>query len=593
MKNKSFEVLVIILLAGLLLVGFSFLVGQVSVPCFGGKNIHVTFIDKNSLFDFTLKKENTSADSLINNFTEDSVITASNTKLLNEQIKRMSDDSVQIRDIVNYKLNCFLGTDSLKNESSIQKFIKNYLSEEGSRKKKIIKEELLAYLNVKNLKNEFFINPEVDGEKALDKFFNYLMNHKQSEIVRIAHYGDSQIEGDRLTCFLRTRLQARFGGSGLGFVPLIDNTDNVNLSRTHSANWKRYTVFHDRFSNGYYGAAGSVFRFGNGFIDNDEDVLEDTTKTAADNNDQKAKDHKAKGKKTKVKKKKKVEPKNGDSDKVADKNDVADKATYSGSAYVSFSLLPQIRYDHVSLMYGRSKSPCKVNVYCNGEKVFSDDLPETETFKIFDLHIPANTLNFKLEFLSSNSPDFYGLLVDGTHGVQIDNYSLRGHSGDGLMLINQNYFSIQLRKLNTRLIMLQYGINAVPYIKSDKMCQSLEESYVSELNMLKSVAPNASILVIGVGDMARHSEGESASYPMLPKIRDAQKRAALRTNCAFYDLFETMGGLNSIIAWYNKKLASTDGHLTTKGREIIAKDIYDALMIEYDMYRYKRHKKHA
>ncbi|MBA7681908.1 hypothetical protein ES703_90252 [subsurface metagenome] len=33
--------------------------------------------------------------------------------------------------------------------------------------------------------------------------------------VRIMHYGDSQIEGDRITSFLRNRLQKKFGGTGV------------------------------------------------------------------------------------------------------------------------------------------------------------------------------------------------------------------------------------------------------------------------------------------------------------------------------------------------------------------------------------------
>jgi len=594
MKNKAFEALLILLIAGFMLVGFSYLVGQVNIPWINGKSLHIKFIDKKTFFDFTVVNNNNSADSLINNYMEDSALVATNLKLLNDQIERMSNDSIKILEVVNYKLNCFLSTDSSKNEKGIQKFIKNYLNDEKNLKKKIIKQEMLAYLNLKNIKNEFLVNPENNGDKALDKFFAYLMSHKETEIVRIAHYGDSQLEGDRVTSSLRNLLHARFGGSGLGFVPIIDNTDNVNLSRQHSENWKRYTVFHDKFYNSFYGIAGVVFRFGNApsSMKDDESPVDSAASKNSGNDTEKKNKPK---KKMKVKKHTEEQSQNDNVFAENSPNDTIKKTDvhYSNTAYVAFNLAKYVKYEKISLMYGRSKSPCRMNVYDGKEKIFSVDLPETNTFKVFDIDIPPNTHHFKLEFTADVSPDFYGLLLDGNHGVQIDNYALRGHSGDGLMLINSDYMALQIKQLNIRLIILQYGNNVVPYIKSEKMCKWLEGCYVDLLTKIKNASPNSSILLIGVGDMARKSEGESSSYPMIPKIRDAQKNAALKLNCAFWDLFESMGGLNSINTWCKNRLASKDGHLSTKGREIMAKEIFDALMIEYDVFRYKPLKKQA
>ena len=41
----------------------------------------------------------------------------------------------------------------------------------------------------------------------------------RKSLIRILHYGDSQIEGDRITRNLRNRFQKRFGGSGPGLLP--------------------------------------------------------------------------------------------------------------------------------------------------------------------------------------------------------------------------------------------------------------------------------------------------------------------------------------------------------------------------------------
>jgi len=58
----------------------------------------------------------------------------------------------------------------------------------------------------------------------------------------------------------------------------------------------------------------------------------------------------------------------------------------------------------------------------------------------------------------------------------------------------------------------------------------------------------------------------------LPNVVDAQKKAALKAGCAFWNLYEVMGGQNSINTWVRKGLASPDGHFTHKGQALIGKD---------------------
>jgi len=225
------------------------------------------------------------------------------------------------------------------------------------------------------------------------------------------------------------------------------------------------------------------------------------------------------------------------------------------------------------------------------EKICIDTLKSDESINIHKLKLPFSLLDFRLEFISNKSPDFYGLLIDSKNGVQVDNYAIRGHSGDGLLLINSDYLARQIEMLNTYLIIFQFGANVVPYIYSDNDCKKLEKVYYNLFEKFRKAAPKASILVIGAGDMATRIDGEDISYPILPKIRDAQKNAALNSGCAFLDLFEIMGGENSIINWSAKRLASKDGHFTSKGQEIIGNELFNTLMLEYDLYRFNKTKK--
>ena len=73
-------------------------------------------------------------------------------------------------------------------------------------------------------------------------FFKKLDNAKNKK-VRIMHYGDSQIEGDRISGRLRQRLQREFGGNGAGLFQVIPATKKISINNLVSKNWVRKTGF--------------------------------------------------------------------------------------------------------------------------------------------------------------------------------------------------------------------------------------------------------------------------------------------------------------------------------------------------------------
>ncbi len=401
-------------------------------------------------------------------------------------------------------------------------------------------------------KNIYLLNPEVNGATALDNFFTALQYEKDTAVIRIAHYGDSQLEGDRMSWVMREEFHEKFGGSGVGYVPLKDLSP-VSYSRTSSGNWARYTVFHDKYTNNFYGMSGLVFHFSRHsvFQEGDDSISNSS---------------------------------------VIDTS--ATKISSYSSASVSVKLSPQLAYNRVSVLYGRTADPTLLHYYNNetGERMRTDTLPPTKEVRLHKRVLDQPVLKLRLEFSSGNSPDFYGVYLDALNGVQVDNYAIRGHSGDGLLLIDDAHLARMIKLLNTKLIIFQYGANVVPYIRSEKACKSIEDLYYRIFMKFKKVAPELSILVVSSGDMARGGTGGYTSYEWLPKIVEAQKNAALKANCAFFDLFHMMGGSNSILVWASRKLAVTNGHFSSSGQEIIANELVDALMVEYNYYLHKQRK---
>ena len=83
------------------------------------------------------------------------------------------------------------------------------------------KDSLEAFRKI-SMDNPSRIHYPNNDKNVLHSLFEALENAEdENGSFRILHYGDSQIEMDRITSYLREELQVRFGGSGPGFQPPI------------------------------------------------------------------------------------------------------------------------------------------------------------------------------------------------------------------------------------------------------------------------------------------------------------------------------------------------------------------------------------
>jgi lysophospholipase L1-like esterase len=144
--------------------------------------------------------------------------------------------------------------------------------------------------------------------------------------------------------------------------------------------------------------------------------------------------------------------------------------------------------------------------------------------------------------------------------------------------------------LNPDLIILEFGGNVMPYIKDEKQAIEYGNWFKSQVNRLKSLNPNAAFIVIGPGDMSIKDKTAFVTYPNLEFVRDALKDASLSTGCMFWDMYEVMGGKNSMPKWVNAdpSLAASDYiHFTPLGAKKIGEEFYDNLIRMYNKYKGK------
>lgn len=373
---------------------------------------------------------------------------------------------------------------------------------------------------------------------TLYPFFRSLEGIQSSkELIRIMHYGDSQIEGDRMTAFIRNKMQKKFGGSGPGLISAVQPYDfQYSIKQTNEGSWFRYTAFgnvdttlqHDR-----YGALASFSRFAPyGSID--------TT-------------------------------------------------TYQASIYLeeaSQSYRSVRDFQKVRVFYSHNPTPFMIECFAESQLEDADLIPPSSSLKVLKWTFDQPVRNIQLKFEGNDSPEIYGITLDGLRGVAVDNIAMRGSAGLIFTKIDRQLLKSMYNNLNIKLLLLQFGGNVVPYISDDY--HRYQRWFFSQLKLLKNMLPGVPIIVIGVADMSIKDKDRYITYPNLKNVRNALKNATFDAGAVYWDMFEAMGGENSMPSWVfaEPALASTDFvHFNYRGARIIAEMFYNALIFEYRNYK--------
>jgi len=378
--------------------------------------------------------------------------------------------------------------------------------------------------------------PEED-KSVLYPFFKALKN-SNNKSIRIIHYGDSQMEGDRITGYLRNKLQSKFGGSGPGILSTIPIC-STPLARYHySDNWERFTGFGRRDKRIKHKSYGPNISFGK--------VIRNDTLPQ---------------------------------DSIFEAELVLEKSHLATS---------KVRdWRNFKMMYADAKTPFLFELYEDTTQVYIDYL-FSEQINTFKWKIKNRNLKqLKIKISGKVCPDILGFSIEGKRGVWMDNIALRGSTGTIFRNIDRNSLTHFYKQNNIPLVIMQFGGNALPFLKDKKACDNLGKKMKSNIDYIKSMIPNACIIMMGPSDMSVKEGTEWKTYPMLENARNALRKATHDAGGVYFDFYEAMGGENSMPIWVKAKptLAAKDYiHFTRKGARKVASWFYDALISDYNEY---------
>jgi lysophospholipase L1-like esterase len=407
------------------------------------------------------------------------------------------------------------------------------MSEEEKAMFLAIDSSALGYPELQDLPYYPFDYADVD-EHPLALFFELLQTMTNaSDLIRILHYGDSQIEGDRITSAIRSYLQRSFGGSGMGAVPLFSPVNVSSYVVEKSKNWQRKFITDENPLN----SLGAWM----GYLQSETD----------------------------------------------------------GVATVKLRISPYILYpeagffSNINILTSNTQNAENIEVLDRSKTIHKFQNQRIgDYFSLINIPFDTAQRYCEINFENARLSHVYGISLDPAQGIVVDNLPVRGSAGYIFTRHKASLLQESFQLLNTKLVLFQFGVNTIP--NDPKLTvnpKAIENALVKELTFFKALMPDVSLIVIGVSDRAYKDDEIYRTNPNVPLVRDAQRNAALRTGCVFWDLYEAMGGENSIVDWANQKptLAGKDyTHFSARGAQRVGEMFYKSLMIEYLNYLKRR-----
>jgi lysophospholipase L1-like esterase len=380
------------------------------------------------------------------------------------------------------------------------------------------------------------------GASVLHPFFKALQGaYAAKEPIRILHYGDSQIEGDRITAYVRNKLQTQFGGSGPGLVAVQDVGPHLSVERELSGDWLRFSAMDPnlkKHAHRRYGALSAYCRFTPALPDT---VAPDTTRRTA-----------------------------------------------------TITLSPNKRafskaraWTECRLFFGWHRAPMGLRMEADGILLSNEAIEPQAAMLVREWRFPRTPGSITISLEGADSPDVFGIALDGSTGVAMDNISARGAAGYEIEKGDQALLARKLAELETRLVILQYGGNALPSISSTEQAKAYGRFFGKLIARFRKLTPEAAIIVIGPSDMSIKDGEDYVTRPFLEEVRDAMKANTLAQGAAFWDMYEAMGGRNSMVSWVqaDPPLAADDyTHFSPIGARKVGELFYTALINEYAAY---------
>lgn len=345
--------------------------------------------------------------------------------------------------------------------------------------------------------------------------------------VRIAYFGDSFIEADILTADLREMLQHKYGGCGVGFVPVTSAVNGFRPTVIHRFDgWSSHSAMDSvGFDRKLQGVSGHYFLpYSNAYVE------------------------------------------------VCGQRKYASRLDTCQRASIFF----------------RNGKDIRLSLRLNGQEAGDKTFTSGEQIREWSVEGHIGAARWTVE--QGDSSVFYGVAMDGLSGIVLDNFSLRGTSGLSLRSIPVQTLKDfnELRPYD--LIILHYGLNVATERGRD-YSRYMAGMSTTLGHLKEAFPGAAILVVsVGDRDY-KTEEGMMRTMPGIKNLVRYQQQLAADNGVAFWNLFEAMGGESSMVKLVEAKpsLANYDyTHINFRGGKHLAGLLYEALVYGKEQYDRRR-----
>lgn len=239
--------------------------------------------------------------------------------------------------------------------------------------------------------------------------------------------------------------------------------------------------------------------------------------------------------------------------------------------------------NHFEIYYIRWPGGGTIDVTVDGASVLdqplslNSDLPGPDYYS-YDT-ISTGVHRIEIRTLTPGRTRILGIVAEriAPHsGISYDVLGINGARLVRLLSWNSNILADNIIERKPDLIILAYGTNEVT--DENWTVESYSRMLAEFLDRFRRAAPDASLIVYGPPDRADNPVAGSK----MPRLIEAQRRAAKEIGAAFWCSYDAMGGAGSMNNWASQGLGQGDHvHLTGQGYLKMGDMFYADLMKAY------------
>ncbi len=231
------------------------------------------------------------------------------------------------------------------------------------------------------------------------------------------------------------------------------------------------------------------------------------------------------------------------------------------------------RFERARLMYiSRGRSTIRARVNGVKDTLFHTDPSAAlqEALLEGDIRRVRYTINRIRGFTA------YGVFLENTRGVSVDNFSVRGNTGVSMARINPALTARFGQLTRYDMIVLQYGLNMVSGQQKDY--DTYRDQMTAVVGHIQSCFPGAAILIMSVGDRAIRRRGALVTMPGVPEMVEIQRQVAQNCGVLFWNTYALMQSLGGMATFVQKGWAAKDfTHIGARGGQEIARGLFNAI----------------